>query len=108
MPRSKQWRKKIPFMISFVLGFAVLLSFLVMWLWNQVLVPVTGVNSVNYWQAAGLLLLSRILFGGFKGGPWKGGPGRHRSHSHWKEKWQNMSDEEREQIKTKWKDRCEK
>ena len=107
MPKSKHWRKRIPFMIIFVLGFAALLSFLVMWLWNEILVPVTGVNVVSYWQAAGLLLLSRILFGGFKGGPWKGGPGRHRGGpGRWKEKWQNMSEEEKEQMKAKWKEKC--
>lgn len=106
MPGSKHWRKRIPFMIVFVLGFAALLSFLVMWLWNQVLVPVTGVSVVSYWQAAGLLLLSRILFGGFKGGPWKGGPGRRGGPGRWKEKWRNMSEEEREQMKAKWKEKC--
>lgn len=108
MHRSRPgWRKKIPIMILFIIGFGILLSFAVMWLWNNVLVPVTDLREVDIWQAAGLLLLSRILFGGFKGGPWKGGPGRHRSgRSHWREKWKNMSEEEREGLKQRWKDRC--
>lgn len=107
MHRSKRnWRRKIPFMVLFVLGFAAILSFVVMWLWNQVLVPVTGVKVVNFWQAAGLLILCRILFGGFKGGPWKGRHAINGGRSGWKEKWKNMSDEEREQLKERWKERC--
>ena len=93
-------------MIVFVLGFATLLSLVVMWLWNNVLAPVTGISAVTFWQAGGLLLLSRILFGGFKGGPWKRGPGRQGGPSHWKEKWRKMSDEERELMKEKWKEKC--
>jgi len=33
-------------------------------LWNAVMPDIFGLNVLNYWQAAGLLLLARILFGG--------------------------------------------
>lgn len=81
-----------------------LLTLTVMLLWNAVLPPVLGVNSLGYWQAGGLLLLCRILFGGFgfqrpKGGPGRGGPpGRFK----------NMTPEERERIRAEWKKRCGK
>ncbi|MES2775353.1 MAG: hypothetical protein V4722_14360 [Bacteroidota bacterium] len=77
-----------------------LFSWIVMLLWNGVLVAVTGAGIVTIWQAMGILVLSKILFGGFRGG--RGG--------HWKQemkdKWQNMSDEERVNFKEQWKDRC--
>jgi Ca2+/H+ antiporter, TMEM165/GDT1 family len=37
---------------------------IVMWLWNAILPDVLGVKEINYWQAMGILALSRILFGG--------------------------------------------
>jgi hypothetical protein len=59
---------------------------------------------LNFWQAAGLLALAKILFGGFKG------RGRRRKHSKekpWK-KWMNMNEEEREEAKQRWKEHCKK
>jgi hypothetical protein len=39
----------------------------VMLLWNALIPPVVGWASISYWQAGGLLVLVRILFGGFGG-----------------------------------------
>jgi hypothetical protein len=50
-----------------VLGIG-LLGWVVMALWNAVLPAVfVGVHAIDYRQALGLLVLSRILFGGFRG-----------------------------------------
>jgi len=87
----------------FLILAGLVLSGIVMWLWNQVLVPVTDLKSINYWQALGILILSRILFGGFKFGNRSkfssGGP-------YWGEKWKHMSEEDRQKFKEKWKERC--
>jgi hypothetical protein len=96
------WIKKVLCVILLVIAAATLLSYIVMSLWNAVLVPVLNVSTVTFWQAAGILVLSKILFGGFKGkgggrGPWK---------KDLREKWQNMNPEEREQMKQQWRDRC--
>jgi Ca2+/H+ antiporter, TMEM165/GDT1 family len=48
-----------------VAGFVGLLAFIVYSLWNGVLVDVVAVKTITYWQALGLLVLSKILFGGF-------------------------------------------
>ena len=75
---------------------------IVMLLWNNVLAQVVNVQPVTFWQALGILLLAKILFGGWKGG----GSGR----QHWKhkmqDKWAAMSPEERERFKEQWKKRC--
>jgi hypothetical protein len=103
----KFWIKKIiGFIICFLL-IATLLSWIVMSLWNCVLVVVLHVSAITFWQAAGILLLSKILFGGFhKSGGWR----RHNGGKAWREKWaekmQHMSPEEREKIKQEWRNRC--
>ncbi|MBK7408910.1 MAG: hypothetical protein IPL49_05660 [Saprospirales bacterium] len=80
---------------------------LILYLWNSILVEATGVQPLTFWKALGLLLLSRILVGGFRfgssRGPWKKSP-----RSHWKEKWMHMSEEERAEFRNKWKERCER
>ncbi len=102
---KKFWAKKIAGFIVLAIAMTALLSYVVMLLWNTVLTAViTSVSVISFWQALGLLILSKILFGGFKGG-W----GNHRS-SHWKqemkEKWQGMTAEEREKVKEEWRSRC--
>jgi len=89
--------KFAPFAIA---GFA-LIGFLVMWLWNAVLPPATGWHPLTYWQAIGLLILSKILFGGF------GGPGRgwYRSRR-MRERWEAMTPEERERFREGMRSRC--
>ena len=75
--------------------FAAVLAAVVMVLWNWIMPGLYfGIGSLDYWHALGLLVLSRILFGGFHGrGHW------HREHhrQHW-EKWQAMTTEERQQF----------
>jgi hypothetical protein len=44
------------------------LSYVVMLLWNNVVVSLAdGIHAIDYCHAVGLLILSRILFGGFRG-----------------------------------------
>lgn len=69
------------------------LGSLVMLLWNAILPALfTGVRPIGYLQALGLLVLSRILFGGFRGGP--GGWHRHRHGGHGGP-WNALSPQER-------------
>ncbi|WP_332367676.1 hypothetical protein [Spirosoma telluris] len=68
--RNYAGRRRIRFFFPlFILMALFAFSFVVYWLWNRVLVAVVPVKAVTYWQAMGLLILSRILLGGFKGGP---------------------------------------
>ena len=95
--------KKRFFIPVFVLMALFAITFAVYWLWNNVLVAVVAVKPVTYWQAMGLLILSRLLLGGFKvGGPAHRPPMAGRG-DHWREKWRSMSDEERSAIKNKWR-----
>ena len=76
-----------------VLGIGAL-GLAVMLLWNW-LIPVlfVGVPQSSFWQALGILALSKILFGGFRGG----------GHEYWRERrqrWAKMTPQERDQLKS--------
>ncbi len=90
----------IPVFIAAVFLFGAI----VMVLWNAILPAVTGVKTISYLQALGILLLSKILFGGFRGG-WRGGAGRER-WMNMQQKMSAMSPEEREKFKSEWKNKC--
>ena len=70
------------------------LGWLVMTLWNWVVPALfAGALEIDYLHAMGVLLLSKILFGGFRGGC-----GFHRRwHQH---RWEQMTPEERERVQS--------
>jgi hypothetical protein len=70
-------------------------GFVVMSLWNVVMPGIFAVRSISFWQALGLLILSKILFGGFR--PHTGGGPRWRRRM--MERWEGMTPEEREKFK---------
>jgi hypothetical protein len=71
---------------------------LVMWLWNWLLPPLFGFPEVGFWQAFGLLALSRILFGGMSGGR-SSRSSRWRRRRDERRRWMRMSEEERERFR---------
>jgi hypothetical protein len=73
---------------------------LVMHLWNWLLPPLFGWHLITFWQALGLLLLSRILFGSWGAG------GGNRGRRGRREKWDKMTPEEREKLRQNWGARC--
>ena len=50
--------------LAFAIFFSLVFSFIVQWLWNSVLTNVLSVNTITFWQAFGVLILAKILFGG--------------------------------------------
>src|SRR5947208_16336573 len=76
-----------------VLIVATVVGFVVMSLWNVLMPQLFGLRAITFWQALGLLLLAKLLFGGFHrhsgGGGW-----RHRM----RERWEQMTPEERERF----------
>ncbi len=51
-----------------VVGLAILFGFIIMWLWNWLMPDLFGIATITYWQAIGIFLLAKILFGGCGGG----------------------------------------
>ena len=84
------------------------LGAIVMGLWNAVLPQLLLIKRISYWQAVGLLLLCRILFGGFRFGGRNGSRfGGGEGGAPWRSKWHNMTDEEKSNFKNEWRKRCE-
>jgi hypothetical protein len=85
--------KKVRFLLPvgillIVAGFSVV----VMLLWNWLMPSIFGLTSIDFWQALGIFILVRILFGGFGHGKWK----HHRNHIC--EKWMEMTPEQQEKF----------
>lgn len=92
-------RKKI-FLIPFgIAALLALVSYVVMLLWNSLLPEIMGVNAITFWQAMGIFVLCKILFGFGKGngGPW----GRRKAI----ERFKSMTPEERQQFKEEMKNK---
>ena len=51
--------------VIFASIFALLFGLLVKWLWNWLMPELFGLGVITYWQAFGLVLLAKLLFGGF-------------------------------------------
>ena len=89
-------RRKWFFIAPAVIAGGLLLAFLggeiVMLLWNWLMPPVFGWHQVTFWQALGLLVLCRILFGGF---------GRHGGSRRW-----SRGGEDRERMRQRMRERC--
>ncbi len=86
----------------FALLMVAVVTFVIMHLWNWLMPALFGWHIVTFWQALGLLVLSKILFGGFRGG--------HRGPRNWKlrmaGRWNRMTPEEREKFSTAMRGRC--
>jgi hypothetical protein len=77
--------------------FIALFGEVVMHLWNWLLPALFGLKTITFWQALGLLVLARILFGGL------GHHGNDRSKGR---RWQRMTPDEREKFRQNMRARC--
>ncbi len=98
--RKTWWIRGLKFALFGVLAIS-LLGAAMMLLWNALLPALFGWPMIGFWQALGLLVLSRIFVGGLRG---RGG------HGHWRgrmtARWEQMSEEERERFRAGMGRRC--
>ena len=94
---------KFMFMAPLVVAGIFGMVYVVMWLWNGLLPEIFDIGTISYWQAAGLLALSRILFGGYGGGRGKHRHGCYNHRGGFSEKMENMTEDERLAFKESWK-----
>ncbi len=102
--KNKFRMRKIAMFLFFVPLALFAFGSIVMLLWNAILPAVIHVSTINFWQALGILLLSKILFGGFRGS-W-GGRRSYQWKDEMKKKISNMTPEEKEKFEQHWKNRC--
>lgn len=101
--RQRKMRRAVKFALFVPVALIVcgLVCLLMMGLWNWLMPTIFGFKAITFWQALGLLFLSRLLFSGFRG--------RGRS-MHWRhrmqERWERMTPEEREKFREGMRGRC--
>jgi hypothetical protein len=86
--------------VLFLIVAAAALSWVVMHLWNWLMPTLFGLHAITFWQALGLLVLSKILVGSFRPRP----DGRWRGRM--KERWAAMTPEERETFRAGMRGGC--
>jgi hypothetical protein len=90
-----------PLAILAIAAFIVIGGYVVMRLWNWLLPALFGWHMIGFWQALGILVLCRILFGRIGGRGFR--PSfRRRMY----ERWEQMTPEEREKFRQSWRARC--
>jgi hypothetical protein len=92
----RNWVAKVVTIALFAVPlFLAVFGYGVMRLWNWLMPALFGWHLISFWQAIGILVLSKILFGGFHG--------RHGGRMHWRhrmsERWEQMTPEEREKFR---------
>jgi hypothetical protein len=97
-------RNKLFYGFFYVLLF-LLLSGVVMFLWNLILTQLVHLSKINYWQALGLMVLGRVLFGRFHFDRPFGERGQHHLL---KDKLAGMSEADKAAFKEEWRKRGEK
>ncbi|MCB0497742.1 MAG: hypothetical protein KDC79_16490 [Cyclobacteriaceae bacterium] len=102
MSRGYWFFKGVKFLVLFAL-FIAAMGWVVMELWNMFVPELTGWQELTYLNALLLMILVKLLVG-FKG------HSRHYGREHFwahkfKGKWSNMSEEEREALREKFKSR---
>ena len=99
------FRKKFIFIPFIAAGVLALVSYVVMLLWNNLLPDILHTGVITYWQAMGIFVLAKILFGFGRGGRGGGGAPWMR---HKMERFKNMSPEEQERFREQMHQRCGK
>ena len=79
-----------------------LFGFVVMWLWNWLMPALFGLHVISFWQAFGLLILSKILLTGFHGRAGYTGNWRMR----FVRGWDQMTPEERDKFSAGLREAC--
>ncbi len=93
---------KIPLFILLGIGGVALLGLLLMSLWNALLPGLFHAPEITFWQALGLFILAKLLFGGMHSGHHARGIRRRHYGKRFEERLANMTPEEREKFKSQW------
>lgn len=91
----RKWIFLVPMAALGIVLFTALGGGIVRQLWNWLLPPLFGWPPITFWQALGILVLCRILFGGFG----CHGGGRSGVRRRMAERWEHMTPEERERFR---------
>lgn len=69
---------KVIAMIILAVAFFLLANYVLMRLWNWLMPDLFGLTTITYWQALGIFVIAKLLFGFGGGGGKKGGGPSHK------------------------------
>jgi hypothetical protein len=99
---KRHWIRRGVKIVLFMMIFVGVLGGAVLQLWDWLMPAIFGLHPISFWQAVGLLALSWILFGRFGGG--------HGYRGRWgrgmRERWEQMTPEEREKFQEGLRGQC--
>ena len=95
-----------PAAIAMLVLFTYIGGEIVMHLWNWLLPPLFSWRQITFWQALGILVLCRILFGGLGVHSPNRSNFRRRMADRMAERWEHMSPEERERFRQRGQGFC--
>ena len=101
--RTFFYRGRFIFIPLAAAAFLSLTGLVVMNLWNYLLPGILHVGAITFWQAIGIFVLCKILFGFGRGGRRMGGGGPWMRRK-MEDRFKNMSPQEREKFKNRIKD----
>lgn len=93
--RSHRALKTIRVLVIVIVA-VVVFGEVVMHLWNWLMPGIFGLRAITFVEALGLLLLSKILFGGIH----RHGGGHRGWKRHMEDRWSRMTPEERERFRS--------
>ena len=97
-----RWALRILRSVLIAAVFIAVFALAVMGLWNWLFPALFGWHRIDFLQALGILVLSKILFTGFRSGP--------GMHWGWRERmsarWARMTPEERDKFRQGMRGRC--
>lgn len=96
-------KKKFIFIPLGIIALVTVVSFVVMGLWNYLMPVIFHLGTITFWQAAGLFILCKILFGFGKGGYRGGAPWMRRRME---ERFKNMTPEQKEKFRQHMRQHC--
>jgi hypothetical protein len=84
--------------VAFGIAALVVCGFVTAGLWNALMPAIFGLPTIGFWQALGMLVLSRLLFGQFGG--------RRRGRARFPGGIERLTPEERERFRSAMERRC--
>ena len=80
-------------MVLFGIVWVGIMGLVIAGLWNALMPTILGLPAIGFWQALGLFLLSRVLFGRF------GGWGPRMAKARFVRGWKDLTPEERQRFR---------
>lgn len=93
--KTMMYRRKWFFIIPLIFVAIIAFGFVTMALWNALLPEIFNLPVINFWQAAGLLILARLFFGSGHS-KWRGNS--NHLNSEFRNKIKNMTPEEKKEF----------